>query len=241
MALDAMLRSHRDEMMSFVDGWLRRLPDFEGLRNDEMQQVTVKCTGTRHLQRPVPKPLGDPPPEELRFEDAEAPEGVGEPIRIASRQRADRMDSYALATYADRAVSEEFSRVASKSEPGKSSRSMGFMGFQKMRRMQKKVAHVMNSQLSTSFWTMLILTNSIYLGVHVEITAMNPEISEISAFFYIHLAYAVIFTLEVGSFLPNSPAVGFQSRGAVHHFSPPPQPERLPGTSEPWNLRTLQR
>lgn len=55
----------------------------------------------------------------------------------------------------------------------------------------------MNSQLSTSFWTMLILTNSVYLGIHVEITAVNPRVSHIPAFFYIHFGFAAIFTVEV--------------------------------------------
>eukprot|EP00438_Fugacium_kawagutii_P028214 Skav200383 [mRNA] locus=scaffold2518:413221:416712:- [translate_table: standard] len=200
--MDAMLRSHRDELMSFVDGWLRRFQDMEGQRFREPRVVPeVPGCGARHWQRPgVPKPREVDPPE-LRVEPREeVTSAEAEPIRIASKasRRADRMDSYALATYADKAVSEEFNRVASKSESGKSSRSMGFSpSFQKIRRMQKKLAHVMNSQLSTSFWTMLILTNSIYLGVHVEITAMNPEISQIPAFFYIHLAYAIIFTVEV--------------------------------------------
>ena len=174
-------------MVAFVDEWLRRLEDMEP--NPSAQRLPTKdSNGPSARPQPplgVPKPVPDPPPDD-RENKSDMPQ------RITSHN-ASRMDSYALATFADQQVSEAH-REASKNAVGSMSVSRGF---KTLRKFQGKVAVVMNSQISTTFWTVLILTNSVYLGVHVEVTAMNPEVSQIPVFFYIHLAFAAIFTLEV--------------------------------------------
>ena len=182
-----MMRSHREEMMDFVDQWLQRL---EASTTGIPRQGSHGPSGRPKPDAGVPKPLDDPPGEDPTQERKQ---------ETRFSQATTRMDSYSLAHFADQQVSEAFVRETSKQAVGSSSvgTARPKWKFKTLRKWQKKVANVMNSNLSTSFWTTLILTNSLYLGIHVEITATNPQVSEIPAFFRIHLAYAVIFTLEV--------------------------------------------
>eukprot|EP00435_Cladocopium_sp_Y103_P062062 s1541_g23.t1 len=167
-------------MVAFVDEWLQRL---EELAESQRLKVSKGPSARPHPAGGVPKPLPDPPPDDR--EDKEK----------SQQQRVTaRMDSYALATFADLQVSEAH-REVSKSAVG--STGVSKKSSKSLQKVRKKVAEVMNSQLSTTFWTMMILTNSVYLGIHVEITAVNPTVSHIPAFFYIHLGFASIFTVEV--------------------------------------------
>ena len=184
-----MMRSHREEMMDFVDQWLQRLE----ASTSGPRQGSHGPSGKPKPDAGVPKPLDDPPGEDPTQERKQ---------ETRFSQATTRMDSYSLAHFADQQVSEAFVRETSKQAVGSSSvgTARPKWKFKTLRKWQKKVANVMNSNLSTSFWTTLILTNSLYLGIHVEITATNPQVSEIPAFFRIHLAYAVIFTLEARGF-----------------------------------------
>ena len=182
--MQGALQRHRDEMVAFVEEWLQRLDELESQRSKASKGPSARP----HPAGGVPKPLPDPPPNDREEKEASQQQ------RAMSSHNAARMDSYALATFADLQVSEAHrevskSAVGSTGVPKKSSKSF--------RKVRKKVAEIMNSQLSTSFWTMLILANSVYLGIHVEITAMNPRVSHIPAFFYIHFGFAVMFTVEV--------------------------------------------
>ena len=187
-----MMRSHREEMMDFVDQWLQRLE--ASVPTGPRVPGSHGPSGKPKPDAGVPKPLDDPPGEDP------TQERLFQETRFS--QATTRMDSYSLAHFADQQVSEAFVRETSKQAVGSSSvgTARPKWKFKTLRKWQKKVANVMNSNLSTSFWTTLILTNSLYLGIHVEITATNPQVSEIPAFFRIHLAYAVIFTLEARGF-----------------------------------------
>ena len=61
-----------------------------------------------------------------------------------------------------------------------------------------QVANAMNSEKATAFWTFLILTNSIFLGIHLQWSSTARESTPNDTFDVIHLVYAVLFTLEVG-------------------------------------------
>ena len=135
--------------------------------------------------------------EEPRVEDAPlfSHDSEAAPVRARSNRELDhfdRMDSYQLATLADRHVSEAFDRVIAHSLRGSAAlkgRSMG-------QKFQQKVSACINSPASNSIWTFFILTNSIYLGVHLEITALDYDAAQKPVFFHIHLVYAILFTLE---------------------------------------------
>lgn len=157
------------------------------LEESQRSKASKGPSARPHPAGGVPKPPPDPPPDDVEGKEKSQQQR-------AMSGHAARMDSYALATFADLQVSEAH-REVSKSAVG--STGMSKKSFKFFRKVQKKVAEVMNSQLSTSFWTMLILTNSVYLGIHVEITAVNPRVSHIPAFFYIHFGFAAIFTVEV--------------------------------------------
>ena len=218
--VEKMMRSQREEMMDFVDQWLQRLE----ASTMTGRQGSHGPSGRPKPEAGVPKPLNDPPSEDPTQEQKQ---------ETQVSQATTRMDSYSLAHFADRQVSEAFVRETSKKAVGSSSVGMGRpkWKFKTLRKWQKKVATLMNSNLSTSFWTTLILTNSIYLGIHVEITATNPQVSEIPVFFRIHLAYAIIFTLEARgfkySFASSTLSLGigfvFLVNSAINLFVTPPK------------------
>lgn len=122
-------------------------------------------------------------------------EEIQDPERSRSYQEANRfgrMDSYALAEIADRNVTDAFDRIVNQAFRG----SGGLSARPRCQKVQQKVAMIMDSGAANTFFTLLILTNSIYLGVHLEITAQNFELSQNPVFFQIHLIYAIMFTIE---------------------------------------------
>lgn len=146
--------------------------------------------------------------------------------RIASKAHdLGRMDSYALARITDQHVSEAIKAAGHLQNPMKNHEKALFRASERLvwsfceafdrkiaetfngsfqlrapkslQRWRRRLAQVMDSHLSNGLWTFLILTNSIYLGVHLEITARDAALAQRPIFFQIHLGYAVLFTLEV--------------------------------------------
>ncbi|CAE7775543.1 Scn11a [Symbiodinium sp. CCMP2456] len=62
---------------------------------------------------------------------------------------------------------------------------------------RERVESVMSSQWSTAFWTLAIITNSLYLGIHLQWSSDHREFRSHRYFDAVHLGYAVLFTLEV--------------------------------------------
>ena len=56
----------------------------------------------------------------------------------------------------------------------------------------------MTSHVSNAFFALVVLSNSMYLGVQLEYHAVVKDSSADAIFLYIHLVYAVLFTIEVG-------------------------------------------
>ncbi|CAE7864888.1 Cacna1c [Symbiodinium microadriaticum] len=61
---------------------------------------------------------------------------------------------------------------------------------------QGVAARIVNSQTAGIFFAMVVLTNSVYLGVHLSWSSQNPEQTSNSVFLTVHIAYSVLFTLE---------------------------------------------
>eukprot|EP00435_Cladocopium_sp_Y103_P059700 s1541_g21.t1 len=57
---------------------------------------------------------------------------------------------------------------------------------------------LVNSHVSNAFFALVVLTNSLYLGVQLEYHAVAKDSSADTLFLYIHIVYAVLFTVEVG-------------------------------------------
>lgn len=62
---------------------------------------------------------------------------------------------------------------------------------------RERVESVMSSQWSTAFWTLAIVTNSLYLGIHLQWSSENREFRSHRYFDAVHLGYAILFTLEM--------------------------------------------
>ena len=134
--MQGALQRHRDEMVAFVEEWLQRLDELESQRSKASKGPSARP----HPAGGVPKPLPDPPPND-REEKEESQQQ-----RAMSSHNAARMDSYALATFADLQVSEAH-REVSKSAVG--STGVPKKSFKSFRKVRKKVAEIMNSQLSS--------------------------------------------------------------------------------------------
>ena len=66
--------------------------------------------------------------------------------------------------------------------------------WQKLRR---KAKQLVTSQSSNAFFALVVLTNSLYLGIQLEYHAVVRDSAADSAFLVIHLVYATLFTAEV--------------------------------------------
>lgn len=93
--MQGTLQRHRDEMMAFVDGWLQRLE----LEESQRSKASKGPSARPHPAGGVPKPPPDPPPDDVEGREKSQQQR-------AMSGYATRMDSYALATFADLQVSE---------------------------------------------------------------------------------------------------------------------------------------
>ena len=55
---------------------------------------------------------------------------------------------------------------------------------------QGVAARIVNSQTAGIFFAMVVLTNSVYLGVHLSWSSQNPEQTSNSVFLTVHIAYS---------------------------------------------------
>ena len=46
---------------------------------------------------------------------------------------------------------------------------------------------------------MVVVSNSVYLGVQLEYQAVNKDYGSNEGFMVLHIVYAILFTLEAGS------------------------------------------
>ncbi|CAK9016252.1 Sodium channel protein (Na(+) channel), partial [Durusdinium trenchii] len=189
-----LLQNRRMEMMAYLEDWMWRLE--ESLMADP-RSLNERLVATTSLAVTTgPSSLKD---SYDRADETPVPasnaEEIQDPERSRSYQEANRfgrMDSYALAEIADRNVTDAFDRIVNQAFRG----SGGLSARPRCQKVQQKVAMIMDSGAANTFFTLLILTNSIYLGVHLEITAQNFELSQNPVFFQIHLIYAIMFTIE---------------------------------------------
>lgn len=128
----------------------------------------------------------------LTAESAER-ESLGETVR-PRYSREDSPSSYELAKRTGEAVTQAYARVGAVSKEFAEKR----LGPLPMiwRSCQGVAARIVNSQTAGIFFAMVVLTNSVYLGVHLSWSSQNPEQTSNSVFLTVHIAYSVLFTLE---------------------------------------------
>ena len=140
--------------MSFVDGWLQRLE----LEESQRSKASKGPSARPHPAGGVPKPPPDPPPD-----DVEEGKIATAACHVRLCNQNGQLCSCHIADLQFQRRHREVSKFCCR-QHWRVKKELKFF-----RKVQKKVAEVMISQLSTSFWTMLILTNSVYLGIHVKL------------------------------------------------------------------------
>lgn len=108
-------------------------------------------------------------------------------------ERSMTPDSYDVATQVGQSVAAAFMKLGSHSQEMaiRSGVSKAFTGF------QGRMAQLAQSQAMGVFWAVIILTNSVYLGVQLEWTSKHrDDTSTAHIFTAVHVVYATLFTLE---------------------------------------------
>ena len=225
MVVEEVLRLHRQEMVHLLNDWLSKL-DFSlagcytpsGMRSPSPYGPRLKShskpskASTRAGLR-LEDELSDPEsasafdsgimspklPEDVRFSPKD--ESIGEevseddePPRTRSTARMDSTLSYEEAKMTDEEISRAW-HMGLGSGALKGKRTSLTLGW--WHKFRWHVANLVNSQWSTAFWTMAILTNSIYLGIHLQWSTTTRDIGPNAAFDAVHAAYAILFTVEV--------------------------------------------
>ena len=131
--------------------------------------------------------------------DCEPPMDIsGEKVRQEATDSNEKVDSsYVLARQTDHRILTAFNKLTSftiygPNHPKKAKRLSGWAG------VRARVKALMSSHASHMFWAMVIMTNSVYLGVHLDWSVDHRGSSGNPTFFALHLVYALLFTLEVG-------------------------------------------
>lgn len=108
-------------------------------------------------------------------------------------ERSMTPDSYDMATQVGQSIAAAFLKLGSHSQEMaiRSGVNNAFKGF------QGRMAQLAQSQAMGVFWAVIILTNSVYLGVQLEWTATHRDDKSITHIFAaVHVVYATLFTLE---------------------------------------------
>eukprot|EP00439_Symbiodinium_sp_Y106_P075999 s1558_g15.t1 len=107
------------------------------------------------------------------------------------------LDSHDLAVLTHNRLVEAFeSKAKAKVEAPDPAGTKQPVGWQRCQDFSRRVV---NSSFSNAFFALVVLSNSVYLGVQLEYYAQvrNPADSAYSIFLTVHLVYAVLFTAEV--------------------------------------------
>ncbi|CAE7670060.1 Scn11a [Symbiodinium pilosum] len=118
--------------------------------------------------------------------------------------REDSPSSYEMAKKTGEAVTQAFSRIGGASKE-LTERRLG-PAFSVWYRCRQWAAAIVNSQIASIFFAMVVMSNSVYLGVHLSWSSQNTAQTANPVFLGMHVAYSVLFTLEA---LLHLMAVGF--------------------------------
>ncbi|CAE7746352.1 Scn11a [Symbiodinium sp. CCMP2592] len=133
--------------------------------------------------------------ESVERESLGETENNSSPMVVRPRySREDSPSSYELAKRTGEAVTQAYARV------GAVSKEFAQKGLGPLpmiwRSCQRVASAIVNSQTAGIFFAMVVLTNSVYLGVHLSWSSQNPEQTSNSVFLTVHVVYSVLFTLE---------------------------------------------
>lgn len=187
LKVDDVLQEHRKEMLEKLNLWLHRVEAMlhEHLHNqqaapkdgEEMvmsRNLSITFDGNRE-SRKRSLCLGD---------------------QVQSTETSDLGDGGTNSADLARIISKEKMAAArevetTSVEDSETSRS----SWQRLRSWAKVLV---TSHVSNAFFALVVLSNSMYLGVQLEYHAVVKDSSADAIFLYIHLVYAVLFTIEVG-------------------------------------------
>ncbi|CAE7177711.1 Cacna1e [Symbiodinium necroappetens] len=199
-----VLRSHQEEITVLLDTWMSRLSaQLAGCWVPESTMSVGRSGSPRRELEPLPldplDPLDACDSAESAGSDCEPPMDIsGEKVRQEATDSNEKVDSsYVLARQTDHRILTAFNKLTSftiygPNHPKKAKRLSGWAG------VRARVKALMSSHASHMFWAMVIMTNSVYLGVHLDWSVDHRGSSGNPTFFALHLVYALLFTLEVG-------------------------------------------
>ena len=213
--VEEVLRLHRDEVTVLLETWMSRFnAQLAGSWSPGLVSVATGDSRPGKPELPLVDNSGEwtlpmAPKESAMYmpspsiqeaeEDVENNENnenneKNDPSSIGAG--TDRFDSsYLMARQTDRRIAQAFHKLGGWSFYGRgprpAERLYTWAGFQAC------TQAVMSSQKATMFWAFVILTNSVYLGVHLEWSVDHPGFTGNDTFYALHLVYAFLFTLEV--------------------------------------------
>ncbi|CAJ1382564.1 unnamed protein product [Effrenium voratum] len=169
--MEQVLERHRLEMMRHLDAWLESVEQSLG---------------------PQVRPMPSTPTRQKRPSLRSAPtrgEGLSDRMNSYDAARLTHTRVVEASAAASAAATSQVEALESIPESPKAA---------VLRSWQEKVGALMASQTSSLFFSMLIITNSLFLGLQLEWQSAAQDISSGEEIFLgIHIGYAVVFSVEV--------------------------------------------
>ena len=182
--MDEVLHDHRKEMFQKLDVWLQRVEVMlqEHMKAPQVGPDAEEAVMSRQLSIVLDTKKRRPSLNSSRKETG-----------LISSETSDAGDGQNSAELA-RIVSQERMQ-AREAEEETPIEVKDLEGWQKLK---ANIGAIVNSHASNAFFAVVVLTNSLYLGIQLEYHAVTKDASADALFLYIHLIYAVLFTVEVG-------------------------------------------
>mmetsp|Transcript_22824 Transcript_22824/g.52850 ORF Transcript_22824/g.52850 Transcript_22824/m.52850 type:complete len:570 (-) Transcript_22824:77-1786(-) len=190
--VDEVLAKHSQAVLDRLDTWLESL-------DQRLQQVPRKSSDlTSFSLSRLPEEIEDE--EQLMSSPAESSIGIGSPKEVggANKRKLTRMDSVGLVAEAREKASqveEAFHLEKQKEQEEAEEEPEEIHGCYNHCRHVASV--ILASQTSHIFFGLVVVSNSVYLGVQLEIQAVRRDYASDPSFMVAHVIYAVLFTVEV--------------------------------------------
>ncbi|CAK9079090.1 Sodium channel protein type 11 subunit alpha (NaN) (Sensory neuron sodium channel 2) (Sodium channel protein type XI subunit alpha) (Voltage-gated sodium channel subunit alpha Nav1.9) [Durusdinium trenchii] len=195
--LDEVFKKHNSQVLSRLDTWLEHL--------DAKLDIWRMQIGTPHVRTPMTPRTPRSAREDVEASDLSSStsaevhvrfgDTVAEPEQhhLSLTHRSPTPDSYDLAKQVGQSIHDAFAKLGSHSQDLSGLRSGIAHAWNGV---QFQVAALVNSQAMGIFWALVILTNSIYLGIQLEWSAHHRTTASNPVFTTVHIVYAALFTVE---------------------------------------------
>ncbi|CAJ1329781.1 unnamed protein product, partial [Effrenium voratum] len=199
--LEQMLQQHDERIVERLDAWLQRLElclaggrNGEVRRNGSVNEEEFWSTGETSSIGRMASTRNNAENDSMAQASPGSADLVGGPWQQRT-WRSETVDSYDLAKALGEKVSQAFRLLGTHSRE-LNDRTSSILDCWRLCR--RKAELIVNSQCAGAFFAMVILTNSVYLGVHLEWSAVHRSADHPanSIFKTLHVIYAVLFTLE---------------------------------------------